>query len=87
MRVGCRDGAVFELQVDDPKGSAGHPMTEEDHLAKFRALTPQFLGEGEADRVLTVLASLETLGSVRPLMEELREAAAAAGQAPDGDAS
>lgn len=72
--VSCRtmitlaDGTTLESQVDDPKGSVGNPLTEDELADKFRMLTQPLLSTQRADAVLGAVADLESLPEVNDLI-------------------
>lgn len=76
--VSCRtvitltDGRIVESQVDDPKGSVGNPLTQNELVAKFKMLTEPVLSPPRADAVIASvdnLESLENIGSLLQLVE------------------
>ena len=47
-------------------------MTSEELLSKFRACTGLAISNAASERALQQIRSLETLGSIRPLVAQLR---------------
>lgn len=67
MRIVLADESTFETQVDDPKGSIGNPLTDEDLADKFRMLTRSLLSTERAESVLASVRGLESMSEVDDL--------------------
>jgi 2-methylcitrate dehydratase PrpD len=68
------DGAVLSAQCNASKGTPENPMTRADIEEKCRRAAAGRLGEAQLRFVLDGLSCLEDQGSVRALMEALRQA-------------
>jgi 2-methylcitrate dehydratase PrpD len=73
--VSCRmtletlDGARYVAQVDDPKGSIGNPMSNDELRVKFDSLASPVIGAGNASKLADAVAAIETsdVGSLMKL--------------------
>jgi 2-methylcitrate dehydratase PrpD len=66
------DGSTVAVRCNDPKGSPEDPLTQADVEGKFRTYAKGRLTDSRIEEVIGVVARLEELGSVRKLMEILR---------------
>ncbi len=67
------DGTKIAKRCDFPRGSAENPLTRAQIETKLRTYAKGRLSPQAIDRVIASVASLETLGSVRELMQLLRQ--------------
>ena len=58
LRIALDRGAPVEIRVDHARGSAARPLTDDELLAKVRALIEPVLGESAVDRVKTAVDAL-----------------------------
>ncbi len=65
VRVGLKDGRIFELEKADYQGFFRRPMAVEDLLAKYKQLTGNAAPEAMAQRVIESIARIEQ----RPVAE------------------
>lgn len=71
VTITMKDGRTFTKQVDAARGSPGNPMTRDELVDKYRGCAARVLkGEG-LDRSIAALESLETIPSVKTLIDEL----------------
>lgn len=68
MVVTLADGTSANEQVDDPKGSVGNPLTQDELIAKFRMLTAPVLPAGRAQELVAAVQGLEALEDVNELI-------------------
>lgn len=72
--VSCRleltltDGRTMVEQVDDPKGSAANPMTDDDLLDKFNRLAGPVIGENAAAKLATLVDGVRDASGVDQLI-------------------
>lgn len=71
MVVTLAGGREFEEQVDDPKGSAGNPMTDDELTAKFRHLAGPVLGAGRAETAVSAIWAIADAKDVSALIDAL----------------
>ena len=67
------DGAKITKRCDFPRGSAENPLTRAQIETKLRTYANKRLSPQAIDRVIANVAALENLGSVRELMQLLRQ--------------
>jgi 2-methylcitrate dehydratase PrpD len=67
MMLEMQDGSRYVAQVDDPKGSIGNPMSQEELRTKFDSLATPVLGQDGARRLAHAVAGIEA-SSVAELM-------------------
>jgi len=67
------DGAKITKRCDFPRGSAENPLTRAQIETKLRTYANKRLSPQAIDRVIGSVAALENLGSVRELMQLLRQ--------------
>ncbi len=65
-------GATHTARCDDPKGAPENRMTRAEIEAKFRRGAQWRLSDARVDAVVSAVARLEELKSVRELMDSLR---------------
>lgn len=63
------DGRTHTRLVKYPRGHAGNPMTDEEVIAKFRALVADVVDASTAQRLIDLSFSLDELADVAPLLE------------------
>lgn len=66
------DGSTVAVRCNDPKGSPEDPLSQADVEGKFRTYAKGRLTDSRIEEVIGVVSRLEELGSVRKLMEILR---------------
>ncbi|MFH1381691.1 MAG: MmgE/PrpD family protein [Chloroflexota bacterium] len=71
MKITMKDGTAYESQVDYPKGSLENPMTDEEHINKFRSLAAPLLSQEKIDRVIALVNKFEEVKDVSQLTELL----------------
>ena len=74
VAIESRDGKMLTEAVYYSPGHPKNRLTDEQLEAKFRGLATRALGPTDCDEVLRLTSQLETLASIRPLMNTLREA-------------
>jgi 2-methylcitrate dehydratase PrpD len=67
------DGAKFSARCDHPRGAAENPLSRAQIENKFRTYAPARLAEAEVEKVIAAVDALEDFGSVRGLMDLMRE--------------
>jgi 2-methylcitrate dehydratase PrpD len=67
------DGTKLSARCDHPRGGAENPLSRAQIESKFRNYAPTRLAEAEVEKVIAALDRLEELGSVRDLMDLLRQ--------------
>ena len=67
------DGRTLAARCDYPRGAAENPMSPAQIDDKFRTYAPARLSESAAESVLDAVHRLDDFGSVRGLMDLLRE--------------
>ena len=67
VEVATRGGERLRDHVVMVRGTAENPMTTEEVEQKARDLLTPTLGEAKADRLISAVGNLESLGSVREL--------------------
>ena len=66
------NGSTLSMRCDHPKGCAENPLTRTQIEDKFRTYARSRLTETHIEQVIGAVSRLETLGSVRSLMDLLR---------------
>ena len=66
------DGSTVTVHCEHPRGSPENPLTRAQVEYKFRTYAAARLPAARIDEVISAVAQLEKLGSVRTLMEMLR---------------
>ncbi len=69
MTIKTADGRRLVSQVDDPKGSLGNPMTDDDLRVKFASLAGPVLGRKRAAQLAEMVAHVERIPNVRSMMK------------------
>lgn len=72
LSVTMTDGTILVRETVSPRGSPMNPLSEDELRAKFDAWTGASLAPSTKDEVAGMLATLETLDDVSPLMDLLR---------------
>ncbi|MBI3964740.1 MAG: MmgE/PrpD family protein [Chloroflexi bacterium] len=72
VRVHTKDGRTLERRVPATRGSREFPLSRADVELKFRLNAEQVLPAAQAATAKSLLARLDTLDSIAPLMEVLR---------------
>lgn len=72
LRVQTRHAGPVELRVDHARGSATRPLTDDELLAKVRALVTPVLGEPAADRIRSAVDALPAASDLSDLIASLR---------------
>jgi 2-methylcitrate dehydratase PrpD len=62
-----RDGRVFEVERDNPRGNTARPVSDDEIETKFRQMATQLIPADRADQIIAVVDRLETLPSIREL--------------------
>ncbi len=68
-----KDGTKISKRCDFPRGSYENPMTRAQIETKLRTYGKSRLSPAAIDRIISNVAALENLGSVRDLMQTLRQ--------------
>lgn len=71
VSVRMKDGRAAERAVLHATGSASHPMTRKEVIAKFQSLATRVLPPGRVDELLTAVMHLETMPDVSALARML----------------
>jgi hypothetical protein len=69
-----RDGSSVTAFVPEVAGYPSHPMPEDMVVAKARGLLAPVLGDTDAEQVIDLVASIDELPSVDPLVAALTPA-------------
>jgi 2-methylcitrate dehydratase len=72
VQIRTTEGLEIEAQLDYPKGDPRNPLTDEEVEAKFDALAAPLLSEDARHRLTDAVWNLDSLSSVRQLMEFCR---------------
>jgi 2-methylcitrate dehydratase PrpD len=67
VRISLDDGYSETVEVDHPRGSADHPITDEDLAHKFDHLVDPLLGPGRTAEAVEVISRVDQLASMEPL--------------------
>ena len=67
VEITTKDGAKFSHRVENPRGTAGNPMTTEEVEKKCRALLEPVLGKDRAQGLIDRIWNLEQVGNMRTL--------------------
>ena len=68
-----KDGTKIAKRCDFPRGSYENPMTRAQIETKLRTYAKDRISSSAADRIIANVTNLEGLGSVRELMQMLRQ--------------
>lgn len=60
MTLEMNDGSHYVSQIDDPKGSIGNPMSDEELRVKFDSLAVPVIGAGAAAKLADAVATIES---------------------------
>jgi 2-methylcitrate dehydratase PrpD len=63
------NGEEYSYEVPGPKGDPENPMSHEELAAKFIDCTRSYFSEGEIDKMLKMIGSLESLDDMSQLMD------------------
>jgi 2-methylcitrate dehydratase PrpD len=69
--VTLANGAEYSRKIDEPKGDAQNPMTDEEASAKFADCARLFLPQKEIEKLLGMINKLESLGHISELMKAI----------------
>ena len=71
VTITMKDGRTFTKQVDAARGSPGNPMTRDELVDKYRGCAARVLKGERLERSIAALESLETIPTVKTLIDEL----------------
>jgi 2-methylcitrate dehydratase PrpD len=71
VKVTTRDGRSFEREILHRRGSPENPLSDAEVEVKFRNVVADCLSPGDVDRVVGLVAELDTAADVRPLLQLL----------------
>lgn len=74
VRVTLKDGRTLDEEIYDLKGSPNNPVGFEEIRNKFTANVKSLMPAGDMERLIEMIMNLETMDSVRPVMEILTRA-------------
>jgi 2-methylcitrate dehydratase PrpD len=72
VEIDMTEGQVFATRCEHARGSYENPLTRAEIEAKFRTYAKDLLPEAKADAVIASVNRLESLSSVRELMDMMR---------------
>jgi 2-methylcitrate dehydratase PrpD len=72
VEIEMADGKVLSARCEHPRGSAENPLTWAQIEGKLRTYADGVLAPAHVDEVIRMVSGLESLGSVRTLMDALR---------------
>ncbi len=72
VNLKLKNGMSLQRRVDEPKGTPEHPLTQGELTNKFRMCASLALEKGATEKILELVLKMETMKSVRPLMNLLR---------------
>ncbi|MFC1976814.1 MmgE/PrpD family protein [Chloroflexota bacterium] len=67
MTIVDKDGTHYEAQVDYPKGSLEHPMTDDEHREKFLLLASPVLTRNKITQIIAMVDKFEEIDDVSRL--------------------
>ncbi len=67
------DGSKFKARCDHPRGSYENPLTRAQIESKFRVYAKGVISDGNVEEMIGAVNRLEEFGSVRKLMDMLRQ--------------
>ncbi|MFC1982798.1 MmgE/PrpD family protein [Chloroflexota bacterium] len=67
MTIVNKDGTRYEAQVDYPKGSLEHPMTDDEHREKFLSLASPVLSKNKIAQIIAMVDKFEEIDDVSQL--------------------
>ena len=68
VRVTTRDGRAFSKEILHRRGSPENPLSPDDIVAKFRAITQRCLSPIRAQRTIDLVGTLENLTDLDELI-------------------
>ncbi|MEJ2108389.1 MAG: MmgE/PrpD family protein [Acidobacteriota bacterium] len=71
VTVTMRDGKVLSREIIDPKGHPLNPLTRDQIEKKFQMNSDGLLDDSQQQRLIHHVWNLETLGSLKPLIDSL----------------
>jgi 2-methylcitrate dehydratase PrpD len=77
VEIALRDGRTLSNQVDMPRGDPRAPLSEDDLLAKFRETAGMVLAPPAVTTLADAILHLDRDADIRPLLAQVRVAAAA----------
>jgi hypothetical protein len=60
------------FMVDHMRGMPQNPMTADDIVRKFHSNVGALIPDGQIDRIINIIMSLDSMNDIQPLMTELR---------------
>jgi 2-methylcitrate dehydratase len=65
--ITTKQGQVYSLRVDYPRGHARNPMTDEEVIAKFESMASKYMNARQMKKVIDTVFSLEKLDDTAAL--------------------
>lgn len=65
--ITTKQGQVYSLRVDHPRGHARNPMTDEEVIAKFESMASKYMNARQMKKVIDTVFSLEKLDDTAAL--------------------
>jgi 2-methylcitrate dehydratase PrpD len=72
VEIELRDGRKVAFTVEHMRGMPQNPMTADDIVRKFQSNVGNLMPDGQIDRIIGIIMSLERMNDIAPLMAELR---------------
>jgi 2-methylcitrate dehydratase PrpD len=72
IEVSLKNGGALDVFTEQRRGSSHRPLTQDEIIRKFRGLTANILDDGETDRLLDLVLSVETEADLTHLTRLLR---------------
>lgn len=70
--IQLKDGTEYSREVIFPKGHPNNPLTQEELRAKFNSLATAVLSKTKANKLYTLIRTLDTVGDASQMIELLR---------------
>jgi len=64
-----KDGKIFRLRVDHPRGHARNPMTDQEVIAKFKDMASVRMSETQMNRLIESVFALDKLDDIGGLLK------------------
>jgi len=68
-RIKTKDGKIYELRVDFPRGHARNPMTDEEIVDKFSEMASKHMSDKDMKQLIDTVFVLEKVDDIRKLNE------------------
>jgi 2-methylcitrate dehydratase PrpD len=72
VEIELQDGRKMALMVEHMRGMPQNPMTADEIVRKFHSNVGDLMPDGQIERIINIIMSLDRMNDIQPLMTELR---------------